>query len=128
MKSFRDLDVYQKAFGIALEVHRISLGFPKNEQYALADQMRRGSKSVCANIAEGFGKKNHSQPEFKRFLNTALGSANEMLVWVDFCLSLSYIDEVTSRRWQDTYDHICRMLNRLCDTIGMDTRKSSEVP
>jgi hypothetical protein len=49
-----DLTVFRRAYRLSLEVHRASLGFPKIEQYALADQLRRASKSVCANLAEGF--------------------------------------------------------------------------
>ncbi|MGB0720531.1 MAG: four helix bundle protein, partial [Bdellovibrionales bacterium] len=55
-RTFKDLLVYQKSFAIATAIHKSTLTFPKIEQYALADQMRRASKSVCANIAEGFGK------------------------------------------------------------------------
>jgi len=54
--SFEDLEVFQRAYRVSLEIHQKSLKFPKAEQYALADQLRRASKSVCANIAEGHGK------------------------------------------------------------------------
>lgn len=122
-QSFADLMVYKKAFDSAIEVHKASLTFPKNEQYALADQMRRSSKSICANIAEGYGKQSQSQQEFRRFLSIALGSANEMLVWTDFSRTLGYVDEVTSVRWKGEYDHICRMLNKLYGSISTPTSK-----
>ena len=51
-----DLEVFRRAYRLSLEVHRMSLEFPRIEQFALADQVRRASKSICANIAEGFGK------------------------------------------------------------------------
>ena len=54
--SFEELEVFQRAYRLSLEVHRASLKFPKIEQYALADQVRKASKSIAANIAEGFGK------------------------------------------------------------------------
>ena len=54
VRSVEDLDVYRKAYALALEVHKFSLGLPKIEHYALGDQMRRASKYVCANLAEGF--------------------------------------------------------------------------
>jgi four helix bundle protein len=60
VRSFRDLIVYQRAYGLSLQIHKASLGFPKMEQYALADQMRRASKSICGNIAEGFAKQRAS--------------------------------------------------------------------
>jgi len=49
VRSFHDLDVYQKAYQLSLDIHKATLGFPKLEQFALADQMRRASKSICAN-------------------------------------------------------------------------------
>ena len=59
-RRFEDLDVFRRAYALSLEVHRASLGFPRIEQFALADQIRRASKSICANIAEGFGKQRQS--------------------------------------------------------------------
>ena len=50
---FEELEVFKRAYGVSLEIHKASLAFPKIEQYALADQIRRASKSICANIAEG---------------------------------------------------------------------------
>ena len=51
-----DLEVFRRAYRLSLEVHRASLDFPRIEQFALADQIRRASKSICANLAEGFGR------------------------------------------------------------------------
>ncbi len=53
IRGFEDLEVFRRAYKLALEVHRESLKFPAVEQYALADQMRRASKSICVNLAEG---------------------------------------------------------------------------
>jgi 23S rRNA-intervening sequence protein len=53
---FEDLAVFKLAYRLSLEIHRASLSFPAVEQYALGDQLRRASKSICANLAEGFGK------------------------------------------------------------------------
>jgi four helix bundle protein len=72
-----DLKVYQKAYSISLEIHKASLHFPQIEQFAMADQMRRASKSVCANLAEGYSKQHVSKAEFKRYLLMAMGSADE---------------------------------------------------
>ena len=55
IESFEDLEVFQRAYRISLEVHRASLELPSHEQFGLADQLRRASKSICANLAEGFG-------------------------------------------------------------------------
>ena len=68
---FEELEVFQRSYKISLEIHRASLQFPQLEQYALADQVRRASKGICANLAEGFGKQSHSKAEFKRFVHMA---------------------------------------------------------
>ena len=60
--SFEDLDVFRRAYRVSLEVHRASLGFPRIEQSALADQLRRASKSICANIAEGLADRSGRSP------------------------------------------------------------------
>ena len=62
--SFEDLKVFQMAYEVSLAIHNKSLSFPKEEQYGLADQIRKASKSICANLAEGFGKQNFSSKEF----------------------------------------------------------------
>jgi hypothetical protein len=54
--SFEDIEVFQRAYRVSLEIHRTSLAFPRVEQRALADQIRRASKSICANLAEGYGR------------------------------------------------------------------------
>ena len=110
VRHFHDLEVYKKAFSVSLDVHKASLEFPKIEQYALASQIRKASKSICANIAEGFAKQQSSKPEFKRFLLMALGSAHEMLVWVEYCKALNYITEEQAVLWISEYQSITRMI------------------
>ncbi len=58
-----DLEVFRRAYALSLDVHKVSLTFPKMEQYALALQLRRSSKSVCANIMEGFARQRQSSAE-----------------------------------------------------------------
>ncbi len=118
--SFEDLDVFKRAYRVSLAVHRESLKFPKIEQYALGDQIRRASKSVCANIAEGFGKQRQSPAEFKRYLLMAMGSADEMRVWCRYCYDLGYVDEDTWRNWRDDYHEIAKMLQGLLRKSGRD--------
>ncbi|MER9585704.1 four helix bundle protein [Mesorhizobium sp. M0276] len=64
IKRAKDLEVYKRAYAVSLDVHKATLAFPKIEQYALADQLRRSGKGICANLAEGFAKQTHSRPEF----------------------------------------------------------------
>ena len=114
VSTVEDLDVFKRAYAISLDLHRTSLKFPKIEQFGgLADQMRRASKSICANLAEGFGKQRASNLEFKRYLLMAIGSADEMQVWLKYCTDLEYVDQKTCECWRDEYRQIARMLQSL---------------
>ena len=113
IRDFTDLVVYQKAYDKSLEIHHQSLKYPEHEQYELGRQMRRASKGICANIAEGFGKQNVSKAEFKRFLLMAMGSADEMRVWARYSLDLGHIDENRWSDWNKAYSDIAKMLNGL---------------
>src|ERR1700690_727153 len=114
ISTYKNLELFQRAYRTSLHVHRTSLQFPKVEQFnGLADQMRRASKSVCGIIAEGFGKQRRSNAEFKRYLLMAIGSADEMQVWVKYCGDLEYVDQKTCERWRDEYRQVARMLQGL---------------
>ena len=111
--SFEDLEVFQRSYKLSLMVHRKSLDMPMIEQHALGDQMRRASKSICANIAEGYGRQKRSKAEFKRFLSMAISSSDEMRVWVRYALDLGYIDKEIWQEWRDEYQAITKMLQSL---------------
>ena len=114
---FEDLEVFKRAYRISLEIHAVSLKLPKVEQHALADQIRRASKSICANLAEGYGKRSLSQAEFNRFVLMSIGSADEMRVWGRYCLDLGYIEEEQWKHWRDEYEQIAKMLQGLSKTL-----------
>ena len=114
----RTLRSSKRAYRLSLEIHQASLKLPGIEQRALGDQIRRASKSIPVNIAEGFGKQAGSVAEFRRFLRIAVGSADEMRVWVRYCLDLHYIDEATWHRWRDEYHAIAKMLQGLQGKSG----------
>ena len=116
--TFEDLEVFQRAYRISLDVHRASLTFPTIELHALGDQIRRASKSICGNIAEGFGKRRRSTAEFKRYLLMAIGSADEMQVWLRYCLDLEYIDRKECAVWRDEYRQIAKMLQGLYTALS----------
>ena len=111
--SFEDLEVFQRAYKISLAIHKASLKFPSVEQYGLGQQIRNASKSICANIAEGFGKRSYSQAEWIRYLKIAVGSGDEMRVWIRYCFDLGYIDESTWSNWSSEYRQVTRMLQGL---------------
>ena len=113
IKGFEDLGVFKKAYKISLELHHACQTMPKTEQFELAGQIRRASKGICANIAEGFGKQSVSKAEFRRFLLMAMGSADEMRVWLRYAFDLGYIDKQQWQTWRTEYQNIARMLNGL---------------
>ena len=112
VSSFEDLEVFQRAYRVSLEIHQESLQFPRIEQRAMADQIRRASKSICANIAEGFAKQRRSSAEYRRYLLMAIGSA-DVRVWIRYCLDLNYIDGATASRWREEYIVIAKMLQTI---------------
>lgn len=113
VRSFEDLQAFQRAYAISLDIHRTSLIMPKIEQLALADQMRRASKSICANIAEGFARQRASGAEFRRFLSMAIGSCDEMQVWVRYAADLGYVGVATTTEWRREYIELAKMLRGL---------------
>jgi four helix bundle protein len=114
---FENLEVFQRAYRISLEIHRFTLELPKFEQYGLAEQIRRASKGICANVAEGFAKQAFSKAEFRRYLAIATGSSDEMRVWLRYLYDLDYLDEELWSRWRDEYKVIARMLQALAKTL-----------
>jgi len=83
MNTYKDLDVYKRAYLLALKIHDFSFGLPKILQYDLGDQIRRASRSIPSNIAEGYSR-NKSSKDKLNFLNTALGSNEEILFNLEF--------------------------------------------
>ncbi len=117
IKRAKDLEVYKRAYAVSLDVHRATLVFPKIEQYALADQMRRSSKAICANLAEGFAKQTHSRPEFARFISMAMGSCSELETWISYAFDLGYIAQAQRDEWLQSYVHIYGMLVNLRERL-----------
>ena len=87
IQKYQDLRVYQEAYRLAILVHKKTLNFPEIERHELGSQLRRAATSIPANIAEGYGRKN-SAAEFKHFLRNALGSGNEVRVFIDMTKDL----------------------------------------
>ncbi len=89
MQNYKDLKVWVRSHEITLKIYSLSKGFPKEEIYSLTDQVRRCSSSIPANIAEGCGK--NSKNDFGKFLNIALGSANETEYFLLLAKDLGYL-------------------------------------
>ncbi|MCP4255350.1 MAG: four helix bundle protein [Candidatus Scalindua sp.] len=109
ISSARDLEVYKLAFDSAMEIFEISKRFPKEEQYSLTDQMRRSSRSVCANLAEGWRKRRY-KAVFVNKLTDSEQEAGETQTWLEFALKCKYINNETFIRLDEKYEHIFAML------------------
>jgi four helix bundle protein len=109
INSFRDLIVYQKAFGLAMEIFEISKTFPKEEKYSLTDQIRRSSRSVATNIAEGWAKKMY-QKHFVSKLSDSLGEEYETEVWLSFSIDCKYIELSKYDYFFREYEEVRKML------------------
>ena len=112
IRSYKDLIVYKKSYDAAIEVHKMSMSLPVLERDELGSQIRRASKSVPMNIAEGYGKKS-SLDEFKRYMRMALGSVEEVKVQLDFCKDLGYIKEEEHKKLERDYNEISKMLVKI---------------
>ncbi len=119
---FHNLDVYRKAYELSLAVHRRSLSFPRFEQVELASQLRRSSKSICANLAEGMGRQ-ISPGDVVRFVRIALGSCDETRIWLEYARDLGYLPADEFDRFHSGYCEVGRMLNGLVSRWA--ARKSS---
>jgi four helix bundle protein len=108
-QGFRDLKVYQLAFRLAMEIFKLSKGFPKEEKYSLTDQIRRASRSVAANIGEGYRKKLYVKM-FVSKMADANGEATETQVWIDFAAECGYLSTERQAELRSAYEEIGRML------------------
>ena len=106
---FRDLKVYQLAYKLAMEVFVLSRSFPAEEKYSLTDQIRRASRSVAANIAEGYRKKQYAKM-FVSKMADADGEATETQVWLDFARDCGYLSPERQRELTTGYEEIGKML------------------
>lgn len=106
---FRDLKAYQLAFRLAMEIYEDTKKFPVEERYSLTDQVRRSSRSVPGNIAEGYRKKRYP----KMFVNKmadADGEATETQVWIDFAHACGYLTKTRQLELLMGYEEVGRML------------------
>ena len=105
IRNHRDLEVYRVGFDAAMEIFRLTRPFPREERYSLVDQMRRSSRSVCANIAEAWRKRRYAAA-FVSKLSDAEAEAAETQVWLEFSVQCGYLDNVVGRKLHATYDNI----------------------
>lgn len=104
-----DLDVYQRAFEAAMVVFRLAKMFPAEEKYSLTDQIRRSSRSVCANLAEAWRKRRYSAA-FVAKLSDSEAEAAETQTWIQFAVKCEHLNAAAARELYNEYDNIIGML------------------
>jgi four helix bundle protein len=109
VKDFRELRVYQSAFAAAMQIFNLSKEWPKEERYSLTDQIRRSSRSVCGNLAEGWRKRRYPA-SFVQRLSHSDAEAGETLAWLDFAKECGYLSPEQWQELTEAYNHICAQL------------------
>ncbi len=102
-----ELEVYQKAFEAAMQIFQASKTFPREETYSLTDQIRRSSRSVCANLAEAWRKRRY-QAAFISKLSDTEGEAAETQVWLEFAVRCGYLCREDGVELYQAYEEIIR--------------------
>jgi len=116
--SVRELNVYIMAFKTAMKIFHLSKKFPSEERYALVDQIRRSSRSVCSNLSEGWRKRKYPAV-FRNKLSDCSQEAAETQTWLEFALNCRYIDQEMFDELDNKYEQIFAML------IGMERKIQS---
>jgi len=107
--SFKSLRAYELAFQLAMDIYEVTKSFPKEERYSLTDQIRRSSRSVCANIAEGYRKRQY-QAHFISKMSDSDMENSETHVWLDFSLNCGYISKEAYREFMERNNEIGKLL------------------
>lgn len=112
IQTYNDLKVYKKSYRLAMDIFLLTRKFPKEEIYSLTSQIVRSSRSVSANIAEGWAKRNYENI-FKQHLITSLGSNTETQVWMNFALDCKYISKEVFDKLKIEMNEVGKMLTKL---------------
>ncbi|MGB7314767.1 MAG: four helix bundle protein [Nodosilinea sp.] len=112
MRGHQELEVYQLAFEMAMQIFRVSQQFPKEERYSLTDQIRRSSRSVCANLAEAWRKRRY-KAAFVAKLSDSEAEAAETQTWIKFAVTCGYLSEELGSELENNYDRILGKLVKI---------------
>jgi four helix bundle protein len=111
VQSFRDLVVWQRSMQLTVATYRLTQGFPREEVYGLASQIRRSAVSIPSNIAEGQGRL--STGEFRQSLGIARGSYSELQTQLEIARSLGYGDTKTIEEAEGLSNEVGKMINAI---------------
>jgi four helix bundle protein len=112
IKTFRDLRVYQAATHSAMEIFHLSRTFPLEERFSLTDQVRKSSRSVCANLAEAWRKRRYSAAFISK-LSDSESEAAETQVWLEFAFRCGYMTEQNFEELNEGYEHVLSQVVRM---------------
>ena len=119
MNGYKKLIVWQKSMNLIIEIYRLVKLLPKNETYALSDQMRRSVISIASNIAEGKGR--NAIGDYIRFLNIARGSCFELETQINACILIEYITENEATVALNLVSEISKMLTAMINKLKIST-------
>jgi four helix bundle protein len=115
--ALENLIVFNKAYSLAMQIFELSKNFPKEERYSLTDQIRRSSRSVCANIGEGYRKKIYPKSFIAKLVD-ADGECTETMIHLSFARDCGYIDIVNFDKLKDGYAEVGRILGAIINKPG----------
>lgn len=112
MQGHKDLKVFQMAYRLAMEIFHLSKNFPIEERYSLTDQIRRSSRSVAVNIAEGYRRRQYPNA-FSNKMSESDAEATETQVWLDFARDCGYLSAEVCRGLLNDYEQVGKMLGNM---------------
>jgi four helix bundle protein len=112
IRGHQELGVYQLAFDMAMQIFELSQRFPKEERYSLTDQIRRSSRSVCANLAEAWRKRRY-KAAFVAKLSDSEAEAAETQTWIKFAVTCGYLSEDLGADLENNYNRILGKLVKI---------------
>ena len=120
-QGYKDLEIYQLAHRLSIEVHRVSMELPKFELYEEGSQLRRAAKSISANIVEGFGRRRYKN-DFIRFLTYAHSSCNETIEHLEILIETESLSTEKGQNLLKQYNILGRKLNRFIQSVTQQHR------
>ena len=117
MGTYRDLEIFKKAYQLAMDIYEMSKSFPKEEKYSLTDQIRRSSRSVCVNFGEAYRRRKYLA-HFVSKLADSDAENTETAVWLKFSFDCAYIDKMVFAELQNKCAEVGKMLGYIINNPG----------
>lgn len=114
MGTFRTLTAYSKAFTLAMDIYQITKTFPSEERFGITSQIRRSSRSVCSNLAEGYRKRRYPAHFVSKVTDSDMENT-ETQVWLDFALACEYLTQEVYNKLLNSSDEVGRLINHILE-------------